>query len=59
MEHQEEERTAQVDVVHRLTSKRLAEAFHLVEAGLSILDEGNPNSEQSSKVSRNMSAAIQ
>jgi hypothetical protein len=35
MEHQEEEEgMAKVDVGHRLISKRLAEAFHLVEAGL-------------------------
>jgi hypothetical protein len=37
----------------------LAEAFHLVETGLSILDEDNPNSKPTSKVSRNVSAAIQ
>jgi hypothetical protein len=44
--------------VHRLTNNGLVEAFHLVEAGLANFDEDDPNSEQCSKVSRNVSVAI-
>jgi hypothetical protein len=39
-----------VVVMHTLTSKRLAEPFCLVEEGLAILDEDDPDHEWSSEV---------
>jgi hypothetical protein len=51
-EHQEGE------AVHTLMSKRLLEAFRLVDKSLAILEDHDPNSKESSKATRNVLAAM-
>lgn len=58
-ERDKAENKEEVDVVRTLTAKRLTEAFRLIESALAILDEDDPNTERSSKVSRNVRWAMQ
>ena len=47
-----------LEAVHALTSKRSSKALRLFDEGPSILEEGDPNTERSSKVKRDILALL-
>uniref|UniRef100_A0A8C4Q849 Uncharacterized protein n=2 Tax=Eptatretus burgeri TaxID=7764 RepID=A0A8C4Q849_EPTBU len=48
----------EVEPLRTLTCKRMAEAFRLIDMGLTIFDEDDPNTERSSRVARNVQAEL-
>ena len=48
----------EVEPLRTLTSTRMVEAFRLIDMGLAIFDEDDPNTERSSRVARNVQADL-
>jgi len=49
-----EAESEEVEPLRTLTSTRMVEAFRLIDMGLAIFDEDDPNTERSSRVARNV-----
>ena len=53
-----EAESEELESLRTLTSTRMVEAFHLIDMGLAIFDEDDPNTEYSSRVARNVLADV-
>ena len=58
MEEAGEEGTEEVEVVYKLTHRRLSEALRIINKAVEIFDEADPNTERNSKVQIDVLASV-